>query len=201
MTEEDRVRGVVTQVLREALRSRGLQGVILGAPPSPEADLMARWCEGSLRCVRLEVREVAPVEEALAGAAEEAWMAAARARGGREGLLPAHPANKLQLVLGSVPAAPCYPLGDLWPADLRAWAAGATLPPVVAALPGDTALELERRLRAGLDAGAGLRRAFAGADPRIRNAVLGALGAGRAASRPPLVPKLGSWTVGLDPAP
>lgn len=201
MTEEHRVRGVVREVLREALRVRGLQGLILGAPPSPEGHLLARWCQDAVPLAHPEPRVVAALEAALPGAPDEAWMAAARVGGSREGLLPVHPANKLQLLLGPVPPAPCYPLGDLWPGVLRGWTGRATLPAVLAALPGDAAEDVERRLRQGLDEGAGVSRAFMGADPALSDAVLAALYAGRAASRPPMVPKLGAWTVGVDPAP
>ena len=201
MTEEDRVRGIVLQVLREALRTRGLAGLILGAPPSPEAALLARWCGPDPSLVHLAYREVEPVERALAGARDEAWMATARVRGAREGLLVVHPANKTLLLMDPVPSAPCFPLGDLWAGDVESWAGGATLPGVLTEVDPALAREVETRLRAGLDAGGGITRALSGLDPRLAAAVMSALGAGRLAARPALVPKLGPWTLGMDPPP
>lgn len=201
MTEEGRVRGIVIQVLREALRNRGLAGVIVGAPPSPEAELLARWCRHGPALTCLARGEVEPVVRAIPGPEEEAWMAAARARGAREGLLVVHPANKTVLLLGAVPVAPCYPLGDLWAGEVARWAGRASLPQVLSELDPSVATEVERRLRTGLEAGAGVTRALSGLDPRVVGAVEADLRFGRQVARPPLIPKLGSWTLGMDPAP
>jgi len=201
VTEEARVGGIVVQVLREALRSRGLDGIVLGAPPSPEGELLARWCAGGPRLVVIPEREVEPVERVLRGGAEEAWIAAARVLGARDGLLVVHPANKTRLLLGPVPAAPCYPLGDVWAGEVAGWIGNASLPPVLASVDPALAGDVEARLRRGLEAGAGVTRALSGLDPRITAAVERSLAHGRVAGRPPLVPKLGPWTLGLDPPP
>lgn len=201
MTDEGRVQGVVLEVLREAIRTRGLAGLMLGSPPSPEGTLLQRWCRGATPLVALAPGDVTPVAAALGGDSDEAWMAAAQVRASREGLLPVHAANKLQLLLSPVPWAPCYPMGDLWPSELRPWAGGASLPPLLASWDSDAAAAAEAALRRGLDEGQGVRRVLTDWDVEPARTLLRSLAEGRARSQAPLVPKLGNWTLGVDPSP
>lgn len=200
MTREGRVRGIVVQVVGEALRGRGLRGVITGAPPSPETALLERWLAPAFPMRAADPGAVTRVTEALEGDDEAAWDAWATALGRREGLLVLHPGHKSILLLDG-PLAPCFPLGDLWGYQVREWAGAAARPTVLRGLPQEEADAVEEGLRRGLEEGVGVERGLAGVDPGVARRVRDALGAGRRLARPPLVPKLTSWTVGVDPAP
>lgn len=199
--EEARIRGVVLEVLEEALRSDRLDGLVMAAPPSPEAGLLARWVQGRIRLEVPAAHRVRTVADALDTPLEGAWAAAGIAQGLHRRLLPVHPAGKARLLLDPVPRVPCYPLGDLWSRELRAFAGEATLPAVLAAMSRDDADRTEEALRAGLDGGLGVDRATEGLEPEVAVAIRAAIRAGRTLARPPLVPKTGRWTLGIDPAP
>jgi len=141
------------------------------------------------------------VTAALSGGPEEGWAAAARAMGSEAALLVVHPATKTRLLLEAVPHAACYPLGDLWASQVAAWSGGTTLPGILASRSRDEALRVDEALRRALDLGMGLASALASLDPGLREAVRRGLEAGRSLARPPVIPKLGAWTLGVDPAP
>jgi hypothetical protein len=193
------VRGLVVEVLAAALRDRGLHGVVVGAPPSPEAELLRGWLSPDLPLSDLPWGRVEPVLAVLEGNPAEGWMAVARAQAGREGLLVVHPANKLTLILGGAPASPCFPLGDIWPRELREWAGSASLPPSLSGMSQEDARQVEDRLRLGLEGGLGVRRALADLPPSLAERVRLDLRAGARLAAPPLVPKLTAWTAGVDP--
>lgn len=199
--EERRLRGVVLEVLWEALRNREMEGLVIAAPPSPERSLLTRWLEGELTVEIPDPSTVRAVGDATGDSGEGAWAAAGIARGARRGLLPVHPAGKARLLLDVVPRVPCYPLGDFWSQELRTYGGDVTLPAVLAGLSREAADRAEDALRAGLDGGLGVDRAMAGLHPGTARSIRTALRAGRALGRPPIVPKTGSWTLGIDPLP
>lgn len=199
--EEARVRGVVLEVLRELVSARGARGVVVGAPPSPEGALLERWCRGEVLVERVPEGLAESVTAALRGGSEEGWAAAATAVGSQTALLVVHPATKTRLLLEAVPHAACYPLGDLWASQVEGWCGGTTLPRILASEGPDSAALVEGALRRGLDQGMGVASALAALDPGLREAVHRGLEAGRFLARPPVIPKLGAWTLGVDPAP
>ncbi|MDT8340203.1 MAG: hypothetical protein RQ751_01705 [Longimicrobiales bacterium] len=198
--EEARVSGIVREVLASALREGGRTGLVIGAAPGPERALLERWCRGGPSLTTPAPETVAPVRAALECEAA-AWMAVGGVHAIRHDRLLVHPANKAMLLLGRVPLAPCYPLGDLWPCQITGWAGDATLPPVLRGLAPEVAREVQDRLRAGLEGGGGVARALRGLDSEVVEPILAVLAGGRARARPPLIPRLTAWTLGSDPPP
>ena len=198
--EEARVRDLVTQVVAEAVRCRQLGGVVLGAPPSPEAALLERWLQPTL-AVRVAAKgRIDPVVDALGGDRDAAWLGWALAEARRHGLLVIHPGHKSLLLLDG-PLAPCFPLGDLWAYQVEEWAGAATTPRALGGVDGPTFRRVEEALRQALEEGVGIGAALSTLPGDTAQQVRRALAAGRSVSRPPLVPKLSPWTVGVDPAP
>jgi hypothetical protein len=198
--EEARVRDLVAQVVAEAVRSGQFGGVVLGAPPSPEAALLERWLQPTLSVWGADQGRIDAVADALGGDRDSAWLGWALAEAQRHGLLVVHPGHKSLLLLDG-PLAPCFPLGDLWAYQVMEWAGAATTPRALGGVDGATFRRVEEALRQALEEGVGIAAALSALPGGTAQQVRRALAAGRRVARPPLVPKLSPWTVGVDPAP
>jgi hypothetical protein len=202
---ERRVRGVVAEVLREALRARGARGVVVTGPTGPERALLLRW----LTAEGLEVAEPDParveaVARALAGGTGEPDE---DARGFALGAVARHLAHPDHLVLSPQTrthlllegaAAGILPLGDLYASTVAVWARGVSLPATLAGR-SERLAPVDRALAAFLEGGRPLAEALDPLPVALRPLVERALRHGSSRTRPPLVPKLGPWTPGIDP--
>lgn len=202
LTEPHRTRGIVVEVLREALVRRGLEAIRIISAPGPESRLLEEWAAHG--GIRVEIMDTGTF---TAGAGEDAGPdgdpmaagAAARTYGVPSApFLDVHAANKLQLILDPPPAH-CAPLGDVWWSQIRSWTGDATLPGCMRSLSASDAEELENALRVGLEGGMGLKPILERLQPGVRTLVESAYRRSGGWGRPILVPKLTEWTWGLDP--
>ena len=193
---------IVGAVARQALADRGLARIALLDDGSEQADLAARLM--GVNIVDRVTEGPAGVEPLLPEhrtiAAERLVWELRRLNARLSDALPAHPANKTELLLGGeLPPEPLLPLGDLWATDVAAlgaaWSAPAELRQLARAAEGIDRLD------------EALRRLVDGRDPRgldelpreVRDDVRRRLVAGAASRRNPrLVPKLGGRTIGTD---
>ena len=208
MTPGERIAEAVGAVARQCLADQGRGRVALLDDGSPEAALAASILAAELgpdALVRVEVSE-AEVEPLLHFAApgsppdrvrDEARRTRARLL---DDALPAHPANKTELLLGaSLPPEALLPLGDLYASEVAelggGWSASPEVRMLAEAAGGIAVLD------------AALRRWLEGRDPAALDAlpaeaadqVKRRFRAGRAARLSPrTVPKLGTRTLGLD---
>ena len=165
----DAVRSIVTGVIREALRERELSTVVLLRSHSPGHDLMSEWLEADFP------------ERGVAVRSED------RAPADRSALV-LDPAPKDVLLLeGPRPGADLLPLGDVWSSRVLARDVDAELSPTEAALA--SVFEEGRGLdalaeRLGEAEASGVRARLLATAPLLR---------------PPVVPKLTEWTIGVDP--
>lgn len=198
--DEDHVARVIRDVVAGVLRERGLTTLVLASPPSPASRLLARWLD--------PISLLVPGSETVAAMARTlgvtldapaAWIAAGSGLAAIRSGLAVDTAHKGQLLLDGS-ALPCHPLGDLWGAQLAAWAGESVrVPRALTGVSPSEYIAVEAALREALDDGARLSHALAalpGELPaRIREALLRAGGS----LRPTLVPRVSSWTPGLDP--
>jgi hypothetical protein len=212
---------MVGAVTRQALADRGCRRVALLDDASPEAELAARWFLAALgeeRVLRVsvgeqEVESVLQILETEPGpdlarrrplARSGSVDTAAELRRMRARLipdtLPANPANKTALLLGgALPPEPLLPLGDLYASEIRELTGDWSAP--------DPVRELAERCGGIEVLDAALRECFDSRnpgglrilEPAARCAVEDALERGRAARMfGPIVPKVGSRTLGVD---
>ncbi len=215
---------IVTGVLREALRNSDRKGVVV-AGGGPELRLLSEWIQRAgipwevpppelVRGARALLDQGgAPVGEAgragrtdpTVDPGEEAavWAAtglagSALARG-RHALLVGTE-SKTCLLLGYHPTgASILPLGDLYASEILAMAGGCTAPNPLRSYPPSTLLAVDRALRSHFEEGAGEETAFRNLPSPLRDAVGIALDRARGFWRPaPLIPKMGSATLGID---
>lgn len=199
---------VVGAVARQALADRGLRRVALLDDGGPEAELAARLLADALgtdAVVRVGAGdgELEPLLHRLApesGAARvEEEVRRLRARLVPDAL-PAHPANKTELVLGGeLPPEALLPLGDLWAGEVAElagnWSAGDEVRRLAEAAGGIGALD--DALRAWIDRRDpdGLRGLPGDVAERVRHG----FARGRTARLfPRVVPKLGTRTLYVD---
>jgi len=165
----DAIRSIVAGVIREALRGRGLSTPVLLRRDSPGHRLMSDWLEADFSACGVTVR----VED--------------RAPTDRHAVV-LDPASKDVLLLeGPLPGADLLPLGDVWSSRVRARDVHAQLSGTEAAL---AAVFEEGR---GLGALADRLGEAEAATVRARLLATAPL------LRPPVVPKLTEWTIGIDP--
>lgn len=188
----DPVRTVVIGVVAEALRVTGSDGLRLHRAGTPEHGLVRSWAvEAGWR-----VRDASDPE---GGSGPE---------DGRR-FLSTDPAGKLVLLLdGPLPGAMLLPLGDLWPAAIELRAGGATWPAEFQAewgstpdgtVPQDAPIRrAATALRSALEEGYGLCHLDAVLPSGLAHRVRTALHRTAPRFRPPLIPKLTSWTPGID---
>lgn len=165
-------------VVHEAMREHAEARLLLLRPGTREHDLVAGW----LRDGGLDASPATSAPPARAG-------------------LVLDPADKQTLLLdGPLPGADLLPLGDVWPSQVAALASALPSP----AGPSDITSEpgpLECALRAAFDRGEGLsalRRHLSEAEAStMRRRILQTA----PLLRPPTVPKLTAWTIGIDPGP
>ena len=210
---EDRIARVVVAVVVNAMRDTNSGGVVLASPPRPETALLKRWLSaGSIDVTLPDADDVGAVADTLSArwcsdaattqmlASEEAYRAAARMLASREGLLPTAADNKTQLIWGErLPPEPLLPLGDLYATEVRDLEGACTLPPQLTELDPDQLAVLDEALARVIDHGASTSLAFAGLPCELRDTASAALA--RSAWRgvlPPIVPKLGRRTLGVD---
>lgn len=210
---EARIRTVVLGVIREALRESGARGLILATAPGPEARLLAGWCdEGGVALEAPDEELIRTLTGALeaqaspelrARASGEARRAAARLMAGERTLIPVAAINRTALLLSPAPPPePFLPLGDVPATAVRTLAGECTLPDPFQ----DLAREAEKLLAAealleelGRPGPGRPAEPIPGVSPELRRRLEAAIAAGSWGRRvPPLVPKLGSGTWGLD---
>lgn len=200
LSEPDRTRGLVVEVLRGALARRGLEAVRLVSPPSPEARILTGWLEEA--GIPLVGRTAGTGDAGDAGDAGNGDPARDEdpvpADGHGGDTLDVHAANKLQLLL-EAPLAPCLPLGDVWWSQLMEWGGAATLPAALAHLSEGDARKVEAALRGCVEGGRGLLTSLEGLAPELRAPVERAFRRSGGWGHPVLIPKLTEWTWGLDP--
>jgi hypothetical protein len=124
-----------------------------------------------------------------------ALSAVARHVAGRD-LLLLGPQTRTHLLLEGADAG-ILPLGDLYASTLAGWAGGVSLPASLAGR-GEHLGAVDGALAAFLDDGRPLVEALQPLPVELRPLVERALLHGSSATRPPLVPKLGRWTPGID---
>lgn len=208
---EERIRAVVVGVAREALRESGARALILASPPDLESRLLARWLEtGDLELVEPEEALVRSLAEPLRRAASEdarkrapveARRAAARLRAQEDGLLPVAAVNRTALLLSPTPPPePFLPLGDVPASAVLALAGECTLPASFQALTRDgELLRAVERLLEDLRRDGDVEGSAEAVSPDLRRRLKASVTAGSWWRRvPPLVPKLGPGTWGID---
>ncbi|HKJ02378.1 MAG TPA: hypothetical protein VJ997_07985 [Longimicrobiales bacterium] len=197
--------GIVADVVAAEAARAGCRGVVLASPPGPESELLAWWLPSTLPLRTLDPGAVADVAGALASAGAPgphvealAWQAVARAQALAHRLLPVGTTNKIVLLLEDAPLpARVLPLGDVWASDVHRWSGRATLPAVLLDAGGAEVAAVEKALRDYLEEGMAPDAAFAPLGtlgPRVR----AALDAAEPHRRGLVVPKLESWTAGID---
>jgi hypothetical protein len=100
------------------------------------------------------------------------------------------------LLEGSAPRV--LPFGDLDASTLAAWAGGVRLPKPIAEHGAEWLAPVDRALSAFLEEGVGLDEALSPLPAALRDDLERILRRGAPDAGPPLVPKLGGWTPGLD---
>lgn len=201
----ERVRNVVSEVVRQALVDRGAARVAILDDGSPEARILTEWLTRSLGDSRVVTVDRPPpeVEPLLrssgAGARmrREALRMAARLM---DDVVVASPENRTALLLGgALPPEPLLPLGDLFASQVMELGGGWSAPPEVVAM--------AERAGGIHELDAGLAALLDGRDPaaldalpdEVRAEVREALARGSAARRSPyIVPKLSYRTLGID---
>ena len=200
---------VVAEVIREA----DAHGVVLASSPRPETALLERWFTAAAITVRIPDAEIVRVvadslEASLAGDAseaearsnEEAHRAAARVIANREGLIPVSAANKTELIWSErLPPEPLLPLGDLYASQIHTLAGACSAPPPLVDIEPDRLRAVDKALAQVVDHGVRPDIAFAELPSELRDAAFFAMQ--RSAWKgtlPPVVPKLGRRTLGVD---
>lgn len=164
------VAAVVVGVVREALRERGLDRVVVLDRPGAPVELLCRWIDAAGLGARVVARP--PTD--------------------REALVLDPATKEVLLLQGPLPGAELLPLGDLWGSRARSEDPDRPDPPLEA---------LERALEAAFDGGGGLGALDAHLTPEEAAEVRSRLLRTAPLLRPPVVPKLGAWTAGIDPGP
>ena len=210
---EDRIARVVVAVVAEAIREADAQGVVLASSPRPETALLERWFSAAAITVKIPdgevVRAVADsleaslgrdTPEAVARSQQEARRAAARVIANREELIPVSAANKTELIWAErLPPEPLLPLGDLYASQIHALAGACTAPlPLLGIEPGRLRA-VDKAIAQVVDDGVRPDVAFPELPTELRDAALSAMHRSAwKATLPPVVPKLGRRTLGVD---
>ncbi len=170
--------------LGEEYARAGATGVVVFDGGAGERRLVERWLAGSQLGV-----------EGVAEEARSPLHAAADLASDRPDRLAVSLRTKGRILLdGPLPA--LHPLGDLWGFELAAWGVEARAP--TGFDDPDEWERVERALAEGLDGGRGLRRALSVLGPDRADAVEERVTRTAATTRVRL-PKLGWWTIGVDP--
>ncbi|GMR12765.1 MAG: hypothetical protein BMS9Abin29_0958 [Gemmatimonadota bacterium] len=210
---EARVIRVVVAVVAGAIREAGANGVVLASSLRPETELLERWFSAAAITVKLPDAEVVQgvaksLEASLGGDAsarlarpsQEARRAAARVIGNREGLISISAANKTELIWAErLPPEPLLPLGDLYASQIHALAGACTAPPPLTDLEPERLRVVDEAIAQVVDDGVHPDVAFAKLPAGLRDAAHAAMR--RSAWKgplPPIVPKLGRRTLGVD---
>lgn len=210
---EDRIARVVVAVVAEAIREADARGVVLASSPRPETALLERWFAAAAITVKMPAAEVVravadsleaslggDASEPVARSSEEARRAAARVVANHEGLIPVSAANKTELIWAErLPPEPLLPLGDLYASQIHALAGDCTVPPPLADIEPHQLRAVDEAMARVVDDGIRPDVAFAELSPELRDAVISAMR--RSAWKgtlPPVVPKLGRRTLGVD---
>lgn len=184
----------------DALAEGDAVGLVLLRPSSPEVVLLRSWLATDVEIALPADEEVDAVHAVLGGNRGEAERAVARRLAGTR-LVVAHPATKTELFFSPMlPPESLLPLGDVPASTVRDLVGSATRPEAL--LHGASA-DLDRvdsAIAELLDRGRDASHVLADLPPELRNVVSEALDRSsfRRPARP-VVPKLGHWTVGLDP--
>jgi hypothetical protein len=199
MDRESVIFRVVTGVLRSALREAGASGVVVLEAATPEGSLLRDWC----RRARIATFDAGNLAFAPGAAERSEWeRASARIAAIASNALTAHPANRTELLLGTVPPEPLLPLGDLPASDVARlgdghWTGSPEVVTLATAAGGVDALDevlyrwLERREPLG--------RAAAGQPIELAREIRCRFEATSfARQRAGLVPKLSHRTIGHD---
>jgi len=210
---EDRIAHVVVGVVADAIREAHAHGVVSASAPRPETALLERWFAAAAITVKLPhadvVRAVADSLEAIEGgdpsetvarSKEEACRAAARIIAHREGLIPISAANKTELIWAEhLPPEPLLPLGDLYASQIHALAGACTAPPPLTDIEPARLKAVDKAIAQVVDGGVRPDTAFAELPSELRDAAHSALRRSVwKGTLPPIVPKLGRRTLGLD---
>ncbi|MEE8148655.1 MAG: hypothetical protein V3T24_13685 [Longimicrobiales bacterium] len=210
---EDRVARVVVAVVAEALREADARGVVLASSPGPETALLERWFAAAAITVKtpdaevvqavadaLETNRSGDAAEAAAWANEEARRAVARLIAAREELIPMSAANKTELIWAKrLPPEPLLPLGDLYASQIHALAGACTAPPPLAGIDPDRLDAVDKAVAQVVEDGVRPDVAFAQLPSELRDAAISAMTRSAwKATLPPVVPKLGRRTLGVD---
>jgi hypothetical protein len=177
----DATRDVVTGVIREALRERGLTSAVLLRPGSPGHQLLADWLtEAGFRRAEIGTR---PDGDA------PTFRAADRAPAERAEVVLDPAPKEVVLLDGPLPGADVLPLGDVWGSRVEARDPAVPLRP------------LERALSAAFERSEGLGALTSHLSDEDAAAVRRRLLRVAPLLRAPVVPKLTEWTPGIDPGP
>ena len=195
------VRSIVGDVVAEAVRAAGADGVVVLDDWTPEGELSYEWLVAAIGEARIwrgatvasNVQEVTGADAQVLGA----WRFAREQRG-----LIAHPCSKTALLLGGrPPQADLFPLGDLYASQVARLAGGWSAPEDLrglAARAGGIDV-LDAALARLIDAREPAASALDSLAGDIAGEVLELYQQGRYYRlRPRLVPKLGARTLGVD---
>jgi hypothetical protein len=197
------IRSVVCDVLIEAVRSAGADGIVVLDDWTDDGELTYEWLTGAMGESRIW-RGAALASNVHGTELErsDAQMLGAWRLARERSVLLAHPASKTALLLGgALPRADVFPLGDLYASQVAELADGVSIPDEVAALARRAGgiERLDAALGRLVDARMPPAAALDVLERDVANELLQLYARGRySRMRPRLVPKLSARTLGTD---